>query len=112
MLVVHLTYTPLAGAPIRIVNALNAFTNVKARLINLNPNAYNSRVFPEDLIWQQDKNIALSLISAADIIVCHHPMDLVNNKFGISLKNSPNLLVNSYSTFIRIALYMAFRIHV
>lgn len=86
MLVVHLTYTPLAGAPIRIVNALNTFTDVKARLINLNPNAYNSRVFPEDLIWQQDKNIALSLISAADIIVCHHPMDLVNNKFGINLK--------------------------
>lgn len=86
MLVIHLTYTPLAGAPIRIVDALNAYTSVEAHLVNLNPNAYGSRTFPEDLIWGRDSAIASSLISKADIIVCHHPFYLENNKFGVNLK--------------------------
>ena len=48
MICVHVSYTPLAGSPIRIVNALNKWTDIKARLINLNPNIYGDRVFEED----------------------------------------------------------------
>lgn len=51
MLVVHIAFSPLAGAPIRIVTALNAYTNMHARLINTNPAGYGKRTFPEDLIW-------------------------------------------------------------
>lgn len=86
MLALHIALTPLAGAPIRIVNALNKHTNWQARLINLLPTAYGKRTFPEDLIWDNDKILAISLIKKADIIVAHHPIDLVNNKFGIDFK--------------------------
>ena len=53
MLIVHISYTPLAGSPIRIVNSINKHTVLKARLLNLDPNNYNKRIFEEDLIWEK-----------------------------------------------------------
>ena len=84
MICVHISYTPLAGAPIRIVNALNKYTDIKARLINLNPNIYGARVFEEDLIWEKDKDEALEIITKADIICLHHWMRLDDNGFKIN----------------------------
>ena len=78
MLIVHISYTPLAGSPIRIVNAINKYTTLNARLINLNPSLYGNRIFQEDLIWEKDKEEALELISKADIIHFHHWMELNN----------------------------------
>lgn len=86
MLIVHISYTPLAGSPIRIVNAINKYTTLNARLINLNPSLYGNRIFQEDLIWEKDKEEALELISKADIIHFHHWMELNNNKFHIDFK--------------------------
>lgn len=97
MLVVHISYTPLAGAPIRIVNALNKYTIYKSRLININPNCYGKRVFPEDLIWEKDREEALELIEKADIIHLNHWMDIENNGFGINIKS----LVKPSCKFIR-----------
>ncbi len=91
MLILFVTATPLAGAPFRIAQALNKYTNFNVRLINLNPNCYNTRVFPEDLIWEKDKNECLELISQADIIQFFHFFDFEteNNPFGYNfLKNS------------------------
>jgi hypothetical protein len=86
MNIVHLALTPLAGAPIRIVQALNRHTSIRARLINFNPAAYGSRVFDEDIDFRTQADLALELIDSADLIHLHHWMDLENNPFGIDLR--------------------------
>lgn len=79
-LVLHISKTSLAGAPIRIVNALNKYTDYAARLVNFMPSELKdgTEVFEEDLNWQnaQDKNEIRNLIKQADIIHFHHFMDL------------------------------------
>lgn len=72
MLVVHVSLTPLAGSPIRIVSALNRHTPVRARLVNRAPGAYGSRRFPEDLDWTRDSDEARAEIARADIVHFHH----------------------------------------
>lgn len=88
MLVIHISFTPLAGAPIRIVQALNQYTDYDVRLINFNPSAYGTRTFPEDLIWEKDKDECLELLSKADIIHAYHFFDFENDNgpFGFNLK--------------------------
>lgn len=85
MNVVHLAMTPLAGAPIRLVQALNACTAVNARLVNLNPGAYGTRTFDEDLDFARDREQAMHLLHDADLVHCHHWMDLKCNPFGVDL---------------------------
>lgn len=97
MLVLHMSYTPLAGAPIRLVNTINKYTTFNARLINFNPYIYENRVFEEDLIWEKDKEEALELLSKADIIHFHHWMELDNNGFNIDF----NRIVKNNCKFIR-----------
>ncbi|MDR1475362.1 MAG: hypothetical protein LBI30_02480 [Holosporales bacterium] len=79
----HFSYTPLAGSPIRIVNALNKHTDIEARLVNLNALAYKTRVFEEDLLWSENQQEILQLLDKADVIHLHNWVDLVDNKFGI-----------------------------
>ncbi len=86
-LIVHISLTPLAGAPIRIVDALNKYTDFSCRLINFNPDCYGRRTFPEDLIWQKEKDLCIELIKNADIIHFHHHIDLENNIFNINFKD-------------------------
>ena len=87
-LVVHLAETPLAGAPIRIVNALNEYSEFQARLINYNPKCYGTRTFPEDIDWNDETKsvFAMDLIRKADIFHIYHPIqvDSVENVFGIN----------------------------
>ena len=97
MLVLHMSYTPLAGAPIRVVNAINKYTTFNARLVNFNPNQYGNRIFEEDLIWEKDKEEALELISKADIIHFHHWMELNNNRFNIDF----NKIIKKDCKFVR-----------
>jgi hypothetical protein len=73
--VVHLAITPVAGSPWNIVSALNAHTNVEARLVVLNPKAYGLRTFPDDLIWERDREECLSVLYAADVIHLHQWID-------------------------------------
>ena len=91
MNIVFITLTPLAGAPIRIANALNQYTDYKVRVIDLNPNCYGKRVFPEDLDWIIDKEQCLEIISKADILQFFHFFDFEtdNNPFKF------NFLANS-----------------
>lgn len=72
MLVVHVSLTPLAGSPIRIVSALNRHTSVRARLVNRAPGAYGARRFPEDLDWTADGDEARAEIARADVVHFHH----------------------------------------
>jgi FkbM family methyltransferase len=86
MKIVHLALTPLAGAPIRLVRALRAHAGVDARLVNLNPTAYGSRRFDEDIDFQSEPVAARALIEAADIVHLHHWIDLAHNPFGVDLR--------------------------
>lgn len=89
MKVVHLCLTPLAGAPIRMVRALNRYTAVQARLINANPFAYGARTFDEDIDFRVNREEAETLVHEADIVHCHHFMELRRNPFGIDLSSRP-----------------------
>lgn len=84
MLVVHVSLTPLAGSPIRIVRALRRHTSVEARLVNLAPRAYGRRVFPEDLAWEEHADEARELVARADVLHFHHwfAFDSRANPFG------------------------------
>jgi hypothetical protein len=84
MFVLHFSITPLAGSPIRIVRALNAHTNVEARHIVLDANAYGTRTFETDLIWQHDRDEIQTLLDRADILHFHHFFDLRQNPFEIN----------------------------
>ena len=78
--VAHIAYTPLAGAPIRIVSALNnSQYDVEARLVVLNEHAYGNRVFQNDLSWSKDEEACREVIRSADILHCHHYFDLDSN---------------------------------
>lgn len=85
--VLHVTCSSLAGAPIRIVRALQKYTDVSVRLLNLT--AYSKRICDEDLLWEKEehKKEALDLIREADIIHFHHPFDFrsENNPFGFNI---------------------------
>ena len=72
MNVIHLSITPLAGAPFRLVKALDKYTDIKCRLVVFKPDVYGKRVFPNDLIWGKDRDACLNLIKKADILHCHH----------------------------------------
>lgn len=88
MNVVFITCTPLAGAPIRIANALNQYTEYKTRVIDLNPNCYGNRTFEEDLVWVENREECLQLISQADILHFHHFFDIdsEHNPFNINFR--------------------------
>lgn len=75
MRVVHLALTPVAGSPYNIVSALNAYSDVAARLVVLNPKAYGARVFSGDLDWSEDRDACLQAIAEADVIHMHQFFD-------------------------------------
>ena len=83
MLVVHVALTPLAGSPIRIVDALNRYTDIKARLVVLQTNVYGNRTFTGGIDWQTDREEAMELLHQANIVHLHHFFDLDRNPFGI-----------------------------
>ena len=85
--VVHLSLTPLAGSPIRIVKALNAHTSTQARLIVLDPGAYGARVFDNDLTWAQDQDESRQLLKDADIVHFHHYFEIDDNPFGVDFRD-------------------------
>src|SRR5258707_3441318 len=84
--VLHVALTPLAGSPIRIVNALNSYTEVRARLVVVDPGAYGSRTFPGDLDWQSQIDEVREVLEKADIIHLHHFFDLEDNPFRIDFR--------------------------
>jgi hypothetical protein len=52
----------------------------------MNPRAYGSRTFEEDINFIESKEEAISLIMKADLIHCHHWIDLQYNPFGIDFR--------------------------
>ena len=71
MKVVHISNTPVAGSPGNIVSALNRLTDVQARHIVFNSNAYRSRTFAVDIDWKTQQQQALDVIADAEVIHVH-----------------------------------------
>lgn len=85
--VVHIAMTPLAGSPIRIVQALNTYTDVSARLLTVNPYPPTvGRSYPTDLSWSNhdDRQTFISALENSDIIHLHHWMNFSHNPLGIN----------------------------
>lgn len=69
--IVHFSKTPLAGAPIRLVQALRQHTDHKVNLIDLE----RWSIFEHDVIYSENPEYALSLAENADIIHLHDCLD-------------------------------------
>lgn len=82
MLVVHLTHTPLAGAPIRIARATALHPGVEARVCVLNPAAFGTRTFDEDLVWARDRDEVVDLVERCDVLHLHNYFDLDSTDFA------------------------------
>lgn len=90
MRALHFSVTPLAGAPIRLVRALQKHTPVEARHVVLQPDAYGGRTFDTDLVWARDRELALELLARADVVHLHHYFHLADNPFGIDFAKWAN----------------------
>jgi hypothetical protein len=83
MLILHFSKTPLAGAPIRIVRAINKYSNFNARLIELSINPH----FDSDLIAGQHFEEIQDLICNADIVHLHNYLHLDSTDFeGVNFR--------------------------
>lgn len=76
--VIHLAATPTAGAPQRIVKALNSYTDYEARLISLK----REGPFEHDIIFSEQKALSVELIESAAIIHLHNYLSLDSNDFS------------------------------
>uniref|UniRef100_B8DMD3 Glycosyltransferase family 1 protein n=1 Tax=Nitratidesulfovibrio vulgaris (strain DSM 19637 / Miyazaki F) TaxID=883 RepID=B8DMD3_NITV9 len=81
MRVVHFAVTPLAGAPLRLVRALNALLpGCTARLVDLT--RYGSEDFGQDVVFDETPGLARELADQADIIHFHNYLDLDSRHFA------------------------------
>ena len=78
MKVVHFSITPLAGAPIRLVQALNRLTSIKARLVDF----YRHGLYDHDIVFSESPTEAVALAGEADIIHLHNYLDLKSGQFA------------------------------
>ena len=76
--VVHFSVTPLAGAPIRLVQALNRLTDVKARLIDLT----RFGLYDHDVVFSENPELAKSLSDEADVLHLHNYLDCDSHQFA------------------------------
>ena len=79
MKVVHFSKTRLAGSPIRIVNAMNSYTEVSARLVDLD----RWDRFAQDVVFNETPDLAYSLAMNADIIPLPNRVNLTCRDFGV-----------------------------
>ncbi len=81
MRVVHFAITPLAGAPLRLVRALNAhLPGCTARLVDLT--RYGSEDFGQDVLFDETPDLARELAEQADILHFHNYLDLDSRHFA------------------------------
>lgn len=78
MKVVQFSKTPLAGAPIRIAQAVNSYTNVEVRHIDLK----RWGIYDSDHVHQENPEETLALAEAADIIHLYNYVHLDCSDFA------------------------------
>ncbi|WP_321493242.1 hypothetical protein [uncultured Desulfobacter sp.] len=97
--VVHFSVTPLAGAPIRLVQALNRLTDVNARLVDLE----SFGLYDHDLIFSENPGEAQRLANEADILHLHNYLDCESRQFTpidfrVLLKAGKRIIRHFHST--------------
>jgi len=82
--VVHLSTTPLVGAPGNICAALNQRTGVDARWCVLDPQAgnYAKVTFALDLNWRDHRDEVIDRVRTCDILHLHNYLDLQSLEFA------------------------------
>lgn len=80
MKIIHFSITPLAGAPLRLVKAINASTGHEARLIDLR--CYGAEDFGQDVVFSEEKDRAIELANEADIIHLHNYLYYDSRQFA------------------------------
>lgn len=83
---VHISVTPLAGAPADIVKAINLSEEWRAVSFVLYPNAYGPRVYQGSTSVDDNTDFFRESVDSADVIHLHHYFDLEHNGFGIDFK--------------------------
>jgi len=76
--VLHFSTTPLAGMPVRLVQALNRWTGIDARLADLN----RFGLYDHDLAFSESPDQIQQLAAQADIIHLHNYLDLDSRAFA------------------------------
>ena len=80
MKILHFSITPLAGAPLRLVQAINVSGRHEARLIDLRH--YGPEDFGHDVIFSEGKALAVELAMQADIIHLHNYLHYDSEQFS------------------------------
>lgn len=75
--IVHFSITPLAGAPIRLVQALKRHTNYDVHLVDLE----RWGRYDHDAVHGDDPERTFELVRAADIIHLHNYLDYQSSEF-------------------------------
>lgn len=78
MKVLHFSITPLAGMPVRLVQALRRHTGVDARLVDLK----RFGLYDHDLVLSESPQEALDLAWDADVIHLHNYLDYDSKAFA------------------------------
>lgn len=78
MKVLHFAKSPMAGAPIRLVQALQRFTDLDVRLVDLERNGRYGR----DLVFSEDRELVVELAEQADVIHFHNYLDYASTDFA------------------------------
>lgn len=84
MRILHLSHTPLVGAPGRVCRALNLHSGIDARWAVLDSQAgnYAAMPFDLDLVWNRDRDEILELAKRADVIHLHNYLGLDSKEFA------------------------------
>jgi hypothetical protein len=78
VLIVHFSITRLAGAPVRLVQALQRHTPHEARLVDLE----RWGQFDHDVVFAEQPELALELAERADVLHLHNYLDLESQDFA------------------------------
>jgi len=83
MKILHLSHTPLVGAPGRICRALNMHAGVEARwaVLDAEAGAYGKMAFDLDLRWDRDQDEILALAEGCDVLHLHNYLGLDSREF-------------------------------
>lgn len=84
MNILHISHTPLVGAPGRICRALNMHAGVQSRwaVLDAEAGAYGKMAFDLDLRWDRDRNEILALADSCDVLHLHNYLGLDSLEFA------------------------------
>ena len=84
MLIMHLSTTPLVGAPGSICRALNMHEGVEARwaVLDATVGSYDKMVFDLDLQWKNDRQQIIDLVQRCDVLHLHNFIGLDSKIFS------------------------------